>query len=440
MKGIIIMTIFSNVLIMFCLITTVIVLFSFFNEKVLKLPNEIGLMAIAFFVSLILLLLERFDITQIIELEEHFRHFNLNDIIMSGFLCFLLFSGSVKIKFKDLTHDKYLISTLAFFSTLASALIYASLAFVLANFIGINLSFIQACILGSIIAPTDPISAMSILQRAGLPKRISLVMEGESLFNDGIAVALFVTFSTLSKNTSVNPFVFFTETILLNIFGAIAIGLLISFVAFWLFKRTNQKHLEVLISLMAVTGAYSISEMIEVSAPISAVVVGIYFATKMHDLHENNEAYYNNFYMFWSVVDKYLNALLYILIGFAAIFIQSSQSLIIIALSAIVIAQLARLLSIIIPINLFSRDKNMTPVNYTLERRKKDRIAMAKLLTWGGLKGGICIALALGTVNIFDNTIYSFVITSTYAVVAFSILAQGLTVKKVYHNIKDDLC
>ena len=429
-----------DVLSVLSMIFLVLITFSFFNEKVLKLPLEIGLMTIAFMVSIVILCLEMLGVTSIINLANLFNQLDLHEIIMNGFLCFLLFSGSAKIKLQDLTHDKYLISSLAFFSTLVSTLIYAGITYVISSIVGVNLTFIQSCILGSIIAPTDPISAMSILKRAGLPHRISLIMEGESLFNDGIAVALFVTFTALNYSVAVDPTMDFLRTITTSILGAIGVGLSVSFVLFKFFKHTSQKHLEILVSLAAVTSAYSICEYFEVSAPTAAVVVGIFFASNMHKIHEDNEAYYSNFYVFWKVIDKILNGFLYILIGFVVLSLHQMDNFLLIAVSAILVALFARIISIFLPVFLFSRDDRVQVKNYTKTKRKKDQIAMVKLLTWGGLKGGICIALALGTVDIFSPEKYNYVVSSTYAVVAFSTLIQGLSIKKVYNKVKDDLC
>lgn len=429
-----------NILTLLSIVFLTLITFSFFNEKVLKLPIEIGLMTIAFIISVALIILNKIGLMQLDRLEDIFNALKFHEIVMNGFLCFLLFSGAAKIKFTDLTHDKYLISTLAFFSTLISTLLYAGMTYGISNLLMINLTFLQSCILGSIIAPTDPISAMSILKRAGLPDRISLVMEGESLFNDGIAVALFVTFTSLSLNSSNHPYLQFTKTIAYDVIGAVLIALFVSMILFQVFRSTRQKHLEILISLAAVTVSYSVSEWMHVSAPTAAVVVGIFFATKMNDLHGDNESYYINFYTFWKVIDKILNGMLYILIGFAVLFIEDSNGFILILCSAILFALIARYISILIPIWFFSRDKKMTSKLYSKKIRKKDQFAMTKLLTWGGLKGGICIALALGSVNAFDPAQYNYIVLSTYAVVAFSTLVQGLTIKKVYSKLKKDLC
>ncbi|WDV46608.1 sodium:proton antiporter [Clostridiaceae bacterium M8S5] len=416
-----------------------IVLISYINEKFVKLPSEIGLMTISLSISVVILLLDAFNITSMATFENVIHKLNLHDIILNGFLCFLLFSGAATIRLKDLTNDKLLIGSLSFVSTLISALIYASLAFVITKLIGISMSFIKCCVLGSIIAPTDPISAMSILKKAGLPNRLSIIMEGESLFNDGIAVALFLTFTSLLKETASSPSIIFIKVVGWNVIGSITVGCVVSIILFKLFKRTSLKHLEILISLAAVTTAYSISEKINVSAPSAAVVVGIFFATQMNKLHEDNESYYSNFYTFWNVIDKFLNAVLYILIGIVVLYLQSVDNFGIILISAIFASLIARYISILGPIALFSRNKNMNPKSYTLSIRKKELSAMSKLLTWAGLKGGICIALALGTRNIFSRDQYFFTLISTYAVVVFSTLIQGLTVRKVYERLKNNL-
>lgn len=429
-----------NVLSMMSVVFLGLIFISYFNEKVLKLPSEIGLMTTAFLISVVILVLEMFGVTSIITLDNAFKSLDLHEIIMNGFICFLLFSGSAKIKFNDLTHDKYLISSLAFFSTLAAALIYAGLSYVFAGLIGIPMTFIDACILGSIIAPTDPISAMSILKKAGLPERISLIMEGESLFNDGIAVALFVTFTMLKGTVGVDPTVSFFQTIVTSIFGAIILGIGVAYLLFFVFKTTKQKHLEILVSLAAVTTAYVMSEHFGVSGPTAAVVVGIFFASNMHKLHEDNETYYSNFYVFWKVIDKILNGVLYILMGFSVLFLHQMNGFVMVVVSAVGMALIARFVSILVPIYLFSRDPGLQPENYTSSKKRKDQIAMSKLLTWGGLKGGICIALALGTGKVFNAQQYEFVVLSTYAVVAFSTLAQGLSVQKLYDRVKSDLC
>lgn len=413
-----------------------LILMSYFNEKVVKLPTEIGLMVIAVGLSLVLLFLQCLGITNIDQLPFAFDGMEFHELVMNGFLCFLLFSGSATIRFKDLTQDKFLISTLAFFSTLTATLVYAALCFKLGQLLNLNFSFLQACIIGSIVAPTDPIAAMSILKKVGLPHRISLVMEGESLFNDGIAVALFVTFSSLNAAPQAHPIAGFVETILLNIFGAIAIAIIISSILFYFFKHTSQKHLEILISLAAVTMAYSISEWSEVSAPTAAVVVGIFFATKMNELHEDNESYYENFYLFWKITDKILNGFLYILIGLAAILIHETHYFFLIVGASIVFGLIARYLSILLPIQLFSRRSSLKPENYTPDKKKKEGAAMSKLLTWCGLKGGICIALALGTKGAFTKEQYDFVVLGTYAIVAFSTIVQGLSIQPLYNRIK----
>lgn len=431
---------FSDFLYLASAMFLILAVFSFFNEKVLKLPTEIGLMAIAFGVSLTIIITDSLGLTNFSLVFSNMQHLDFNDIVMNGFLCFLLFSGSAKIRFHDLTYDKFLISTLSLYSTLVATFLYAGLFYVLSLLLGLGFTFLHACIVGAIIAPTDPISAMSILHKAGLPKRLSIIMEGESLFNDGVSVALFVTFVAINANKEANAFATFAKTISFEIFGAILVGLVVSFIMFSMFKHTHQKQIEILVSLASVTTAYALSETLHVSAPIAAVVVGIYFATSMFKLHEDNEAYYNKFYSFWEVIDKLLNGCLYILIGFAVLFLYDTKDILFMSLIAIPFGLVARLISVWLPVYMFSRDRNTDPAIYKSKVKMMDQLTMAKLLTWGGLKGGICIALAFGTKPIFTLAQYDYVIAGTYAVVAFSILVQGLTIKRFYQSIKKDMC
>lgn len=431
---------FEDLLFLASVMFFILAVFSFFNEKVLKLPTEIGLMTIAFTMSLSIIITDGIGLTNFSSIFKKVEHIDFNDIVMNGFLCFLLFTGSAKIKFHELTHDKFLISTLSFFSTLVATFLYAAMFYGLSMWLNLGFTFLQSCIVGSIIAPTDPISAMSILQKAGLSKRLALIMEGESLFNDGVSVALFVTFSAINLSTNLNPLSTFATVISQEIIGAIAVGFVVSFIMFFMFKHTHQKHTEVMVSLASVTTAYAASELLHVSAPIAAVVVGIFFATNMSKLHEDNEAYYVKFYSFWDVIDRILNGSLYILIGFAVLFLYDTKDILLISLIAIPLALIARLLSVVVPVYMFSRDRNVSVKTYTRKTRWMDQITMAKLLTWGGLKGGICVALAMGTKGMFTLEQYHYVIAGTYAVVAFSILVQGLTIKRFYEGIKKDIC
>ncbi len=425
-----------NVIVIISLMSIILVIFSFFNEKVLKMPSEIGLMTIAFSISSVLLIMHYLGVGFVGHTDNITQFFDLHDIIMNGLICFLLFSGSAKIKFKDLVDDKYLISSLAFFSTLTAAIVYGIIIYYLSGFIGVNLNILESCMVGSIIAPTDPVSAMSILKKAGMSRRISIIMEGESLFNDGIAVAIFVTFNEMNKSTvQTEPLLTFFQTITYNVAGAIILGLFVSVPLFIIFKLTKQKHLEILISFAAVTSAYALSEYFKVSAPIAAVVVGIYFATKMNTLHGDNEGYYTNFYAFWGVIDKTLNGVLYIIIGFAILYLHSTNNFLIIMVTAIVIGLISRYVSLIVPIRLFSRNTKILPEKYVSDIRKKEFWAMTNLLTWGGLKGGISIALALGTAHAVSQDIYNFIVISTYSVVAFSILVQGLSIRGLYRRL-----
>ncbi len=423
------------------LISLIIVILSLINERLLKLtiPSEIGLMGLSYLISIVVLTLAYFGVN-ISYVQEFVDKLPLHDIIMGGMICLLLFSGSCRIKLSHLSHDKFFILSLSLFSTFIAVMVYSTLMYGILHFFDIDIRFTEACMLGSIIAPTDPVSAMGILHRLGLAKRVSIIMEGESLFNDGVAVAFFVTFNMLNKGieSDLTAVKIFTETMSQNLIGAIVMGFSMGILGSYFLNKTKQTHIKILISLASVCLAYAISDMMQSSAPIAAVIVGVYFATRMakHIKRNNNSSDYNQFYIFWDIIDKILNSSLYILIGFTVLLLNDAPHLYFIALASVSMALIARFVSVIPPVLAFSRDIKITKEEYK-SKKWKEISAFVELLTWAGLKGGMSIALAIGTKTLVSPLIYKIFIISTFAVVSFSILIQGLTTSRLYIRIKD---
>ncbi len=412
----------------FVFVLALIVLFGFLNEKVFKLTNEIALMLISFVVGLIFYIthiLTGFDANFYIEqLSLSPLNFDLNNFLVQGILCFMLFAGACRLKWNDLLKNFKLTAFLSLLTTLVTAVIYGSLFYLVSLLIGLDVNFILCLLLGSIISPTDPIAATSILRKFGLPKNTSLVIEGESLFNDGVGVALFITVLGLATNTSESNFFF---VMFRELFGAIAIGLVISFLLFKIFIKTDDKFRQIAVSLLTVSASYALCEFFECSGAIASVVCGIYFATKMHTLKKRTHEKYYTYYDFWEVIDNLLNSILYVILGYSFIFVTHLAPLTfaIIGISAIIINLIARALGVSASV-LFCRP---LPDGYK-------PVSFVTLLTWGGLKGGLSFALALGTQGLIpDNTYYIF-LCATYFVVFFTTIVQGLTVKSVYNRLE----
>ncbi len=426
---------FDQLLILFSALLFLVVLFSFINEKTLKLPYEIGLVVFGFIFVAIYIVGRNLNIIYIpAEFSELYREFDFTDFLFKGILCFMLFSGASRIKFGDFKADKFMIGSMAIVGTLISTIVYGLLFFGLGYLIHVNISLLEACILGAIVAPTDPISAMSILAKAGLPKRIGLIIEGEALFNDGVAVAIFATLLSVLKLSSNSVSVLsFLGGLTSEILGAVTVGFAISFLLFEVFKRSNDNFIKIFTSILTVMLAYLVCEYLGFSGPIAAVICGLYYASGIARHDEKNSAciseeLLNLFYSFWSVVDNLLNGMLFLLVGVLFLNIKNINTLsvgmmIIIGIGSILFNTIARMTGVSISL-LFNKNP---PKGKGMKNPR-----FITFMTWAGLKGGLCLALIMGTSNSLAMPTYNLFLVATYAIVLFTTVVQGLTVGKGY--------
>ncbi|MBK5244569.1 MAG: cation:proton antiporter [Eubacteriaceae bacterium] len=424
---------FDQLLILFSGLLLMVVMFSFINEKTIKFPYEIGLVVFGFVFIVLVIMGQMMNFIQIPqEFLNLYREFDFSDFLFRGVLCFMLFSGASRIEFGDFSKDKYLIGSMAIIATLVSAAIYGLLFWGFGALIHVNISLLQAGILGAIVAPTDPISAMSILAKAGLSKRLTLIIEGEALFNDGVAVAVFATLLSALKQSTANVSVLsFTWGLTTEIFGAVLVGFILSFIFFEIFKHSEDKYIQIFSSLLTVMLAYLICEFLGFSGPIAAVICGLYYATGIAKLkrirsEQMSQEVRRLFYSFWSVVDNLLNGLLFLLVGLLFLDIQnfntlSGLTIVIVAIGAIAANTIARMGGVYVSL-LFNRDPPIGLKNHKFN----------VFLTWAGLKGGLCLALVMGTSAFFPQHVYNVFLVSTYAIVIFTTVFQGLSVGKAY--------
>lgn len=427
---------FNELLILFTVILFLVVALSFTNEKTLKLPYEIGLVVFGLGFSLILIVFEKFNVIAIpTEMLDLFKQFNFNDFLIHGVLCFMLFSGASRIKFNDFNEDKFLIGRMAIFGTLLSILVYGVLFYGLGYLFQLKMSFLEALILGSIVAPSDPISAMSILSKVGLPHRLSLIIEGESLFNDGVAVAIFATLMSILEHTAQDlSLVEFVWGLTTDILGAIGVGLIVAFLLFQIFRAAQNRYLKVLTSILTVMLAYLICEHLGFSGPIAAVICGLFYATgiagqQKKGMDLETQEVHHLFYAFWSVIDNLLNGILFLLVGLLFVDLRNLDSFTITSVLGIVVGAIL--------INTISRAAGVfgnvafgksLPLDMT-----KSRFTI--FFTWAGLKGGLCLALVMGTGTSLSLPTYNAFLIATYAIVFFTTVFQGLTVGKAYQKL-----
>ncbi len=344
---------------------------------------------------------------------------DFNKALMHGMLSFLLFSGALHVNLEDLARHKWIISILATFGVVISTFIVGGSAWIAFSLIGIKLPFIYCLLFGSLIAPTDPIAVIGILKKAGVPKSLETKITGESLFNDGVAVVVFLVIMGIVAGghdvTVEHIILLFIEEAIGGIFFGFAIGWL----AYLMLKSVDNYQVEVLLTLALVMGGYSLAYTIHVSGPIAMVVAGIFIGNRGR-LFAMSEKTREHLDSFWELMDEILNAVLFLLIGLEVLVLATKGSYLIAGLAMIPVVLLARFISVGLPVTFMRRIRDFSP----------DAV---KIMTWGGLRGGISVALAL---SIPSSSEREALLTVTYIIVVFSILVQGLTIGRLVASKK----
>ncbi|MBW1760854.1 MAG: cation:proton antiporter [Deltaproteobacteria bacterium] len=402
-------------------ISVVFVLTAFFgvvNERYLRMQPSIGLMLLALVMSLVFLGLKSAGIVAGLGSEDAMlRELDLSNVLLNGVLCFMLFAGSAGVEFSSLEKDKWTIGTLAIGATLIAWLITGALLHVVLGWLGVTLALGYALVFGALISPTDPIAALAILKPAGLPPRLEAIINGESLFNDGVGVVLFTVALAYAQGSGQegSPLALFLREVL----GGVGLGLAVGFAIHVMLLRTQSYVNQLLVTLGWVALGYSVALQIDVSGPIAMVVAGLVAGNvTIPRLSKEVRAPLRTF---WAGVDDLLNSLLFVMIGLTVVVVHNLPlaPLVKTLPTAIVVCLIARAVSVYVPIATLT-------ATHTLEG---DRNGVTKLLTWGGLRGGLALALALSLPESPDKPL---IVNMTFAVVAFSVLVQGSTVAKFF--------
>lgn len=411
----------ESVLAPIVMMLAIVVFFGFLNEKLWKLPTEIALLLAGLLISIVVIAGIKLSG---ISYYDTMPDFILDEFLVEGILCFMLFAGACRLRFGELRTQLKLVSCMAILSTIIATIVYGSLIFGLASILGLTqLTYMQCLLLGCIVSPTDPIAAMSILKKAGLPEDIALAIEGESLFNDGVGVALFVIMSgILSGDGGTVGMSTFVLLIGKEIVGALVVGGVISFLLYRLFVLTNDIYRQIFISLLAVSLSYVSCEAWGFSSAIAAVVCGISFATYMDKPEQENPELFLVYRNFWSVIDSLLNSILYVMLGLTfvnlCLFASGHYLWIVLAILCNIVARYVGIWIGSAPIK--EKPQNLKQLPFT------------NLLTWAGLKGALCLALAMSAGTFLEVEAYQVILIATFAVVMFTTLGQGLTIGSFY--------
>jgi len=395
-------------------LVTLTAIASYINHKFIKLHKSIGLTLITFVLSIVVLGIGRFGLDLITPANRILESLQFDETFMKGLLSFLLFAISLHINVIELKNQRWAIFLLATVGVLISTFITGGLTWLVAQAIGLEISLAYCYVFGALISPTDPIAALGIMKVLKVPKSLEVKIAGESLFNDGMGIVLFTCMLGIASGQAnewpiSRIFLFFVQEGV----GGVLFGAALGWLASYFLKEMEDYDVAVLITLAVVTGGYWFAvEMLHVSGVIAMSVAGLIIGATTRRSKKMRKATVARLDAFWELIDEALNAFLFVLIGLEFLSLSFTQNTWLLALACIFIVLFARWISVSIPIISLRMFQSFTKGSVTI-------------MTWGGLRGGIAIALALSMQNTPERTI---IVAITYAVVIFSIVVQGLTI------------
>ena len=407
---------------LFTIITILVVitaLFAYLNSRFLKLPETIGVMIISLVFSLLLILSGLIFPGVTTFAKVFIGNVDFSHVLLDIMLSFLLFAGALHTDASLMKANRASISIFAVVGVLISALLVGCILFLFLQLFQTPVNFWYCLLFGALVAPTDPIAVLGILTKAGAPADVEIKIVGESLFNDGIGVVLFLSLVEIIRIGTGN--ISFGDISLLlvkEIFGGIVFGWLLGFTGYRMMKSIDNYQSEILITLAMVMGGYALAQYLHLSGPLAMVVAGLFTGSrsKKEAMSDTTELYV---YKFWELIDVLMNAILFVLIGLELLTLEFEINYLITGLVAIPVTLFARYISLLLPATLFKK--------YIKTDRKT-----IKIMTWGGLRGGLSIAMALSLTDPLPKNQFVFMI---YVVVLFSIIVQGLTVGKVIKKL-----
>ena len=396
-------------------------LFGYINHRWLGLPHAIGIVVIALLASLGAIAIDA--IFPALALQDSVRailaNIDFHDVLMKGMLSFLLFAGALHVNLDDLLSRKWAIGSMATVGVLMSTFMVGFAVWGISSALGIGIPMMYCLVFGALIAPTDPVAVLGILKTVNVPESLEAKIAGESLFNDGVGLVVFIIMVAIAVGGGghggdsvgvLDVIRLFAQEAL----GGAALGLAFGYVAFRALKSIDEHNLEVLITLALVMVTYGVAAALHLSGPIAVVIAGLLIGNKGTRL-AMSEKTRDHVQKFWSLLDEIINSALFLLIGFEVFALSISGNVVLLMIIAIPLTLAARFISVATPLILLSLNREFTK-------------GAIPVLTWGGLRGGISVALAL---SLPESAFKDTILATTYGVVIFSIVVQGLTVKFV---------
>lgn len=404
------------------ILLTLSAIFSYLNYRFIKLPTTIGIMLISLVLSLLILVIGELGFLDVSgQVTSLIKGIDFHTALINGMLSFLLFAGALHINLNELSKQKWVILILATVGVISSTFIIGGMSWVILNALELNISFIYCLLFGALISPTDPIAVMGILKTVGIPKSLEIKISGESLFNDGVAVVVFLVLLGVATGQSEATVSSIGALFIQEAIGGAIYGLIIGGLCFYMLRSVNNYQVEILLTLALVMGGYALATALHVSGPIAMVVAGLLIGNHGRVL-AMSESTREHLDTFWELIDEILNAVLFLLIGLEVLILVYHTEYFLAALALIPVVLFSRFISVGFPIHLMKKVRDFSP-------------GVTRLMTWGGLRGGISVALAL---SLPQGTEREVILAVTYALVIFSILVQGLTLGSLAKQVQTD--
>lgn len=402
--------------------------FAYLNKRFIKLPFSIGIMVITILFSLFLVFSKRFSSVPLDDINHIIRNVDFSELLMGCMLNFLLFAGAIRMDLKSLKEEKIMIIILASLSVLISTLVVGCVLYYVLSFafpllhIHQDVSLVYCLLFGALISPTDAVAAMDILKNVDIPERIKARISGESLFNDGMSVVLFTLFLHMTESSihAEVSFVSISTMLAQEVLGGIGLGLILGWLGWYGIRTGDDYKITVLITLSIVMGGYIVVELLSFSGPLTMVTAGLLIGYQRRIAPQKYNLKINtNVENFWDVLDTILNAFLFMFMGFEILLISDLKYYWMVGAFSIIVVIIARYVSIRLPI-------------LVMPFKEKTSRSSMLILVWGGLRGGVSIALAL---SLPPSDYREIIIATTYFVVVFSVIVQGLSIGKLANQM-----
>jgi CPA1 family monovalent cation:H+ antiporter len=383
------------------------------NHRFVRLPAAIGVMSISLLFSVVAIVFGKMGIVDMSRVSSFVNLFDFQHLVLHVILGLLLFAGGLSVNLEELRLHKKIVLVLASFGVVAGVAITGVLFWSLLALVGVQIPFVIALLFGAVVSPTDAVAVLGIMRKVGVPKSVELTLVGESLFNDGIGVVVFLAISAIAYGAGFEAGAVAT-TLAAEVLGGVALGLALGWIAYQLIKAADDYVVEILLTLALAMGGYSLAEFLHVSAPICVVVAGLIIGNQGRMLAMSYKTR-EHLDMFWELVDELLNVLLFVLVGLEIVTLNIAGEYVIAGILAVCAMLVSRFVSVGLVVKGLASARQVGP-------------HLVKVLTWGGLRGAISVALAL---SLPEGEWRNLLVVCTYLVVLFSVLVQGVTLPRL---------